>query len=54
MAAKRILLTLAAASLALVAWLAWKPTSFPHPYRPSGDAGPRARTANYSRFLAKA
>lgn len=29
MAAKRILLTLAAASLALVAWLTWKPTSFP-------------------------
>ncbi len=29
MAAKRILLTLAAASLALVAWLAWKPASFP-------------------------
>ena len=29
MAAKRILLTLAAASLALVAWLTWKPTSLP-------------------------
>lgn len=29
MAAKRILLTLAAASLALVTWLTWKPTSFP-------------------------
>lgn len=29
MAAKRILLPLAAASLVLVAWLTWKPTSFP-------------------------
>ncbi|WP_315385984.1 hypothetical protein [uncultured Stenotrophomonas sp.] len=29
MAAKRILLTLAAASLALVAWLTWKPSSVP-------------------------
>lgn len=39
MAVKGILLTLAAASLALLAWLTWKPTSFPtHSAQAQGSA----------------